>query len=728
MARVDVWDPTPEGEWIVENLRQSAVEVRAIELADVPLTRADLVLLAGDVAGALGALKLLRDEGEHGDVPVILLGVPDGMTHPGDGPGFGAEAVFRRPVEFAPLLARAFRLLESSRVEVSRVQLPVPERTMELSDPDDPDSSQVVLRPVEPAPEEDTPAWRPRERTQDLGDRAAPEGSREISRADVRAPYRSEPPSTTSSRTREPRSGAGTLGSQAGSSAGSEPSLFPPELEIPPERRTTLSPWLSELLRAADRRVFPDRAPIAVHIPAADQPPDELVPAELFEASPSPIDEPLAEDPIDAFTYVGGPAVPPPIQAGTGEGADEDDDELSSSAPRSFAEVPSAIVLPVRRPALEAPRPEVTTRTELPPLEPSAGARGGEWPADDTVLGQSAIDGARRGSLGPGGAIRLLWRIAALGLDALAELHLADGATLRLTFLGGALRGFDGPIASTVLDGLRRRGRATERPADEAGAEAALARRVDAGLLGRFERDRLMREARERLLVRVAAAERAEFVLRRLDDTQPGRVLARARMMRRPIRAALVEVAREALEAEQVTRLLGPGDPGLALGPEREAALAPAELTSELLELIVRMDGHRLSELLAAAPTEPGLAGLLFALVAGDALVLTDPPETRANAPRAAIVALIEAAAARALDADYFTVLGIGPAAGRGELERAHRERREELLAVPLEALDLAHLASARSEAVEALDEALQVLSDAGLRKRYAQAIGPVLS
>ncbi|MCA9609151.1 MAG: hypothetical protein KC619_26300, partial [Myxococcales bacterium] len=546
-ARVDVWDPTPEGEWIVENLRQSALEVRSVDLADVPVSEADIVLMAGDVVGALGALKLLRDEGDNGDVPVILLGIPAGMAHPGDGPGFGAEAVFERPVEFAPLLARVFRLIESSaRAEVSRVQLPIPERTMELSDPDDPDSSQVLLRPADQEP---SAPWRPREPTMRLaGSAEVSEVSAEVSKVTGRTP-RSEPPSTTSSgrgRLRDPHPSSGSVPISSypgtGSVPGSDPSFSRPEVEIPPERRTTLSPWLSELFLAADRRVFPDRPPIALHLPAADHPPEELVPAELFEVPSLPIDEPMVEDPIDAFTYVGGPAVPPPIQSGTSE------DEIPT-AERELGSAPSSLVVPVRRipTVLEAPRVEVTTRTELPPLETSARARGGDWPEDDTVLGRPTPDGDRHGSLGPGGALRLLWRVAALGLDTIAELSLDDGATVRLTYLGGTPRAFDGPIAGTVLEGLRRRGRATERPADEAGAEAALQKRVDAGLLGRFERDRLMREARERLLVRVVGAEHADFVLRRLDDTQPGRVLARAHGLKAFRRAALVEVARSCL-------------------------------------------------------------------------------------------------------------------------------------------------------------------------------------
>ena len=76
--------------------------MRAVALADVPLTRADLVLMAGDVDGALAALKLLRDDGVEGDVPVILLGLPPGSAGEApEGPAFGADAVLARPIDYS---------------------------------------------------------------------------------------------------------------------------------------------------------------------------------------------------------------------------------------------------------------------------------------------------------------------------------------------------------------------------------------------------------------------------------------------------------------------------------------------------------------------------------------------------------------------------------------------------------------------------------------------------
>ncbi|MEQ8891562.1 MAG: hypothetical protein RID93_28235 [Sandaracinaceae bacterium] len=709
---VDVWDPSAEGPWIVDSLRQEGFDVRAVALADVPLTRADLVLMAGDVDGALAALKLLRDDGVEGDVPVILLGLPPGSAGEApEGPAFGADAVLARPIDFEPLLARVASLMERPGPEVSRVGVAPVERTMQLSDPEDLDSSQVMVRASD-APDP-APSWRPREPTMQL------EGPSQVtSPSRVRATLDESLPGVDGEgRSRDLMEESGEVASE------SHAALDAPQPEIPVGQRAQLSPWLEELLEAADRRVFPDREPLALHFPAASQSAEELVPQELFEAGTFRIDEPVIEDPIDAFTFVGGPAVPPPVHSSAGVV----EAETTSARAQTSAETPrrieqtTATETPPRVEEEETPGSGVHPATVHPPEPPHPG---GEWPRDDSVLGRAeGSDRTRTGVLGAGGVLRLLWRVTALRLDGLCELDLPDGLQVRMTFLSGQLRAIDGPVARRVLADLRRRGRATESPPDERGAEAVLQRKVDGGEIGRFERDRLLREAREALLESLIAAPRAEFVLRRLDDTQPGRALARSRVFARPLRSQLVEAARRALDADDVVAWIGEGR-GLALGPERDAALVAAELPSELVELILRLEGHPLTDFLAAAPTERGLAGLLYALVAGDALVLEDAPASPpASGSRAPVRALHEAAAALAEDGDYFSVLGLSRDASGAEVDRAHASRRDELSALPLETLGLEGFEAKRREALDAVDEARRVLSDARRRAAYASAL-----
>lgn len=693
---VDVWDPSPEGRRVLEHLRQEGFGARSIALAEVPVTRASVLVMAGDVEGALGVLKLLRDEGPRGDLPVVLLGVPDALAHHGGGPAFGADAVLARPVALEPLVRAVRQLLDEAPARSGGA---VPERARQVAgEPGEPPSSQVVaLRADEP--------WRPREPTLQLRDGPIPGSS-----VHPRGPSKSSVlPRTSSGVTRAP---TGT-----GSRPGTPASVDVPEPTIPPEERALLSPWLEELLRAADRRVFPDRPSLVLHFPAAKQPPEVLVPAELLELAPFRIDEPAVDDPIDAFTYAGGPAIPSGVPQSSVE-------EHGGEAPRERKTSPESPARGLRGPRA---KPEVTTGVEVPlprarrPAEPA----GAELPEEETLLGRPAPDGSRRGALGAGGALRLLWRIAARGVDGTLTIACEAGLSVRMTFLAGELRAFGGPVAQIALETLRRRGRAVEVPADEAGADAVLKRRVELGELGRFERDRLLREAQESLLERVIRATEATCHLRRLEDTEPGRLLHGARVLGRPLRAALVDAARTALPTETVLELIGSEPVGVALGPEREAGLAPAELPFELCELLVRMEGRTLTEILAAAPTEPGLAGALYALVAGDVLVLTEAPSD-ARMPdevRASVRSLVEAAAALALEGDYFAILGVPRDAAAREVDRAYRGRRDELGALPLALLGLSALEQPRREALEALDEALRALSDGARRAAYAAAL-----
>lgn len=738
-VNVEVWDPSSEGPWIVGQLRQAGFAVRAIRLADIPFTRASLLLMAGDADGALGALKRLRDDGDHGAIPVVLLGPPPGAEHRGEGPGFGADAVFTRPVSFEPLLECVRRLLEDPLrpSELSRVSAPPVERTMRLSS-GEADSSRVMVRTPNPVVDEPAPHWRPPEPTMRLDDAEDP--AVEVVSSVTRGPapdrdHASGDESLVSER-RSSRSSSLDTGARSRAGArmdsGSRSGTIPPGTDapqpvIPPEQRAELSPWLHELLSAADRRVFPDRARLALHFPAANEPPESLVPPELFDAGAVRLDEPVAEDPIDAFTFVGGPAVPPPVHGGPGLADDPDasEDVALPERGRTAAEVPQARLreqTTATEPREDSAPGSGVHRASAYPMTPAVGE---EWPADDPVLGRPTPEGRRRGTLGPGDAVRLFWRLATLGLDAVCEFSIEENFTAELTFVRGELRVVRGPVAGRVLEGLWRRGRVSERPADEAEADTVLRRCVETGQVGRFERDQLMREAREELLVRIVAAPSAQFELRRIDDTEPARAYVRGRALSRPVRAAVVEAARRSFSVEQVREFLGHGPFGLALGPDREDGLAPAELPSELVELIVRMDGQPLDGFLAAAPTEPGLAGLLYALVETGTLVLTDPRETGPAPPtaRASVTRLVEAAAELALEADYFAVLGLSPDASGADVDRAFRARRDELAALPLSALGLGALEGRRDEALEAVEEAHRVLSVPRLRRAYAAAL-----
>ena len=100
---------------------------------------------------------------------------------------------------------------------------------------------------------------------------------------------------------------------------------------------------------------------------------------------------------------------------------------------------------------------------------------------------------------------------------------------------------------------------------------------------------------------------------------------------------------------------------------------------------------------------ERGLAGLLYALVAADVLVLKESDAERSPPERGTVTRLVEAAAALAEDADYFAILGLPPTAAGPAIHRAHAARHAELSALPLDLLGLEALEGPRAAALEAI-------------------------
>ena len=74
---------------------------------------------------------------------------------------------------------------------------------------------------------------------------------------------------------------------------------------------------------------------------------------------------------------------------------------------------------------------------------------------------------------------------------------------------------------------------------------------------------------------------------------------------------------------------------------------------------------------------------------------------------------------ALARDSDYFALLGVGRAAGRAEVLRAHADLRDTFADERLEPRTREELADALAELHAALDEAREVLLDEVLRTAY---------
>jgi hypothetical protein len=357
---------------------------------------------------------------------------------------------------------------------------------------------------------------------------------------------------------------------------------------------------------------------------------------------------------------------------------------------------------------------------------------------------------------------------------------------LELTVTDGRLSSIDGPLARRALDAVRRAARFVEAPDDEddeAEARRRLEASVRAGEVDRFECERRLREAGDELLVELLA--RPECTLEPLASTDAwdhGAVgdagipaspvmpepwpLAPRLAGRRPALPWLAEAARRAWTPSMAVELAG--GRALRAGAGAKEALEQMQLEPELQLLLERCDGARLDSWLERGPEDLGLPGLLALLLASghadlDAAPTGSPPPSAVTSRTAEQA--VRAAYELAVDGDYFAVLGLdrpgGPEAGlpsrpaiahgsagppeprdrapgRAEppitdpapfwwtartLRDAYERRRRELMKLRLGELGLAHLEALRHRALEALDEAYEVLRSDALRAAYAAAL-----
>jgi hypothetical protein len=193
---------------------------------------------------------------------------------------------------------------------------------------------------------------------------------------------------------------------------------------------------------------------------------------------------------------------------------------------------------------------------------------------------------------------------------------------------------------------------------------------------------------------------------------------------------------------ELVRRAVSPEDAILALGGEgsrlgegtsaallAECALPPAES-----ELVTRARGGTLGELLGRAP-EAEIASVVHALALLGVLDVVPAAEgSRATPASHADVeaAALEDEALRARvrarlelveEGDYFAVLGVSREATSYEIRRAFVELRRAFEPSRILTPRLAELADDVRKIVLVLEEAYEILRDAGRRERYRRAI-----
>jgi hypothetical protein len=380
----------------------------------------------------------------------------------------------------------------------------------------------------------------------------------------------------------------------------------------------------------------------------------------------------------------------------------------------------AATVAPIRRGATPVPRPSARSqgesrreRSERPPSVVET--------QDEIGFGERTGGGrGRYGELGDSDALRLLWRVMEAGENVGISLALEGLPELRLRIDVGGLAALEGPIATRVLGWLCERGRASTAASDEGEAVAVLERHVAEGTLGRYELDRMLRRAREEIVYDAIASSGGTFEMRPLG-TPAG---SAPRLLARPLAAVLVEGARRRLTAARVRRLLGSGALGVRLTPIARVRFEQVELEPELVALLERSDGATLDTLLAAAPAEEGVPGVVYAMVAASALrlVASEGDAIVEMDPVGAVRSAIDAAAALAEDGSYYAILGVSRDAAPREIRAAWEARRSELAEVRLAPLGLDELEPRWRLALEAVDEAWEVLSQPRLREAYRYA------
>lgn len=449
----------------------------------------------------------------------------------------------------------------------------------------------------------------------------------------------------------------------------------------------TLSPRLDALLRAADRRLFPNESPLDLRFPAGDEPALALVPDELLAEVSLPLDIEEGADPLEAFTFVGSP------------------DLLDTNGGR-LSEPGSGV------------------GTGAPNLTPHTIVERGERPASapsSSSGSQSSVDLTREGLLPAGGVLRILWQLRDSSHASSLTLEVAGGTTLALTLNGAKLLLFEGPENLRVVAELRAQGRVAMSAENEADAARILEDAVSRGILDEYERDRRLRQAREELLGEACLASEARFMV----ASSPTRRAPPHGFLARPFLHVAVEQVRRHIRVRGILRWLDVSlSDRLVLASSFHSRAAEAGLEPEMIAALERAAGSRLSHVFTSVAAEAGVVGAVYALASADALRF-ERAEADGVDDSQALRESLERASELAREGDYFRILGVSREASGREIEEAFDRQMRRLHALDLEGLALGDLEGLRQEVFQAAQDAFDVLRDERLRTAYARAIAP---
>ena len=675
-VRIDVADPGPDGPRIAEALRLAGYDVteRTLEALSQH-TDATLVVLAADARGSQEAIRTVRATSMSGDFMMILVGAPS--QDPRSVLRVGAVAIYERPVPTERLTMKVASLLGAAGDHPdqtpTRMRAPV-DVTVQL--PSITSAGGGPLSKV-PVPSSATgqmlvsvvvgePEWGPRDPT-------------------VLLP------------------GTGTSSSSELSSPVAAAPLPPPTND------GAVSDRLHRLLCDADRRLFPDGPPLTIDFVAGDESAEELVPDEVLNEVAVPLDAGTNDDLIDRVALLEPVGIPEAAAGG-----------IASSA-AGESSVPSAPKTPVT--LTEASSAGI--RERLPSRSVQSGHGHDELArARSTAVPPSQpTSQTERGALGDGDVLRLSWNVLDRGGARFVRLELVDLPLVQLTIAAGEVVAVSGPVFERALVKFRHSKRIPSGfvVQDETVAVAVLDRCVERGDLSRFELGRCIRETRQELIYECVGSRGGRFEV-------SGTALTGASLsplLDRPFAQVVVEGARRKISVSRLRLLVGAGPMTLRMGADAEPRFRQAGLEPELIELFIRHEGKLLDALLASVPLSTGVAGVTMAMVAGGAIVL-EPGGRGINAPRPDPTELRQAVLAAAAlydEGDYFSILGVLGDVSPRELAQAYHGRKRTLEG-ELDEWGAGELESVRDQAIAAMDEAFELLSDEALRTQYRRAIG----
>ena len=731
---VFVSDPSAEAERMSQALRGAGYVVIDVPLsmliARVAVQRPRVILVDADAEGALEAVGRVHEVADLEEIDVLFLGrkneTGEGLSAHEDALSREGSGFFARPVDVDGLLRKIELLTGGPSRPPTRLSSSPPSRPSSRA----PASGGVVSLP---------PA--------------------SMRSPEIRPVARNTPPPPA--RTVLPTLGPPTLGGS------SSVELAPPSIRKATSVQAPLSGELEALLVEAEQRIGGQFSQDSM-LPSPEEEIEAVLPADVLAS----LDEPIDDDEDDAIldpnlaaihrghttgagqgrgttgaeTGAGTPpvpragssrpnaaeqpSVPPKTHGGTHAGASTGASTTGAVMNRTQARAMGPADFAARDASLlpsQAPSPE--RRTPSPPPVIVAAI---ERPAP-VVVANDAV--ALPSVLGPTDAPRVLAEAIAARETGVVAFQSSAGVRRVVLREGDVVTAASSLEEESLLPFLAARGELPrDRVAQLAGKVPAAGRHAGAALVahGYMRQDQLwtvLRAHAEWVLGRVIAQESGTAGI---EIDPPGRLKSEPSVFGGATGAEVfVEAVRRQLApSEAVLRLGGEGS-RIVDGPNAriasECALGAAET-----EWLSRTRGQTIGDALATAG-DPDFAAVLYALVALGVCetirALGAPPVRDVGAPTAdpldeeAIRARVRARLQIVDEGDYFAVLGVPRDATSYEVKRAFLELRRTFEPSKLLTPGLGDLVEDVRKIAVVLDEAYEILRDAGRRERYRRAI-----